>query len=166
MPISYDLREFDVLPQIVERVEKLRDDIRARIDETGQRASGATQQNMPIIASSDGVRLVGRAFFASLETGNSEWTGKTGIPCSFAAFKEIIRQWIIDKGLTVDNQERAAGAIAYTIIHRGTKLYREGGRRDVFTPLVEEARADIDKIITLFYQTKIKEIVTKWTRGT
>ena len=101
--------------------------------------------------------LYGRKAFGTLETGR-----KGGrVPRLFNA---IIYQWMMDKGIhgrplpykiqgnhKYSPQERGdramAGAIAYTIRKKGTRLYREGGRADVYTPVV---RATIRRITDRF----------------
>lgn len=69
-------------------------------------------------------------------------------------FVGIIRQWIIDKGISVipipaktsrailSPEERGirsmAGAIAHKIMKEGTRLYRDGGYNDIYTTAVNE----------------------------
>ena len=46
-----------------------------------------------------------------------------------------------------------ASAIAHTIEKSGTSLYRKGGRKDIFTNVIEENKTDILKVA--------KEIITE-----
>lgn len=153
-----DARDILFHADVVASLEKLREDISNSIDTHGMRASGRTQASMFIKQEGNTIGLYSdRPFFQSLETGSSRWTGKTGISCSFKEFKEIIRQWASDKGLSVAKDDKAISAIAMSIIKHGTKTYRQGGRSDIYSPYIVECLMDIgDKIQALF-----GEIVTE-----
>lgn len=147
MDISSDIDE-----AMYTALERIRAKIAANINDKGLRASGRTERSMRIERDAFGMRLVGRSYFQSLEVGRP--AGR--VPRNFAA---IIRQWIIDKGLAVRQipykrqpserwqpkytvQERslrmAAGAIAHNIATHGTRLYRQGGRMDIYSPVIAE----------------------------
>ena len=51
---------------------------------------------------------------------------------------DLIGEWIDAKGLDLNKW-----AVAHSIIHKGSKLYREGGRADVYSP---ELQKTIDRI--------------------
>jgi hypothetical protein len=53
-------------------------------------------------------------------------------------FADLIGEWIDKKGLDLNKW-----AVAHTIIHQGSKLYREGGRADIYSP---ELQPTIDRI--------------------
>ena len=53
-------------------------------------------------------------------------------------FADLIGEWIDAKGLDLNKW-----AVAHTIIHKGSKLYRDGGRADVYSP---ELQKTIDRI--------------------
>lgn len=124
----------------------------------GQRASGRTERSLRVEVKDDHGTLYGRQAFSVLETGR----GPGRVP---RRFEDIIRQWILDKGIAVtaipykrqvsENwrpkytpQERGlramAGAIAYKIRTEGTRLHREGGTLDVYSSATRET---IDKIL-------------------
>ena len=137
----------------IDALERVREKIIANIDAAGLKASGRTQASMEVQPYDTGVRLVGRPYFQGLEIGRP--AGRTP-----RNFDEIIKQWIIDKGLQVtpipyktDRQHKytveerslqsMAGAIAHNIRLRGFEPWRNGGRapspqRDVYTPVIEE----------------------------
>jgi phage/plasmid-associated DNA primase len=51
--------------------------------------------------------------------------------------------WIDDKGLDLNKW-----AVAHTIIHKGSKLYRTGGRADIYTPEIAQTMENLgDRII-------------------
>ena len=164
---------------IVACLERIRARIAANINDKGLRASGKTEASMyqpdSIRLTDTGAQLVavGRGYFQSLELGRP--AGR--VPRGFAA---IIRQWILDKGLSVrmipykrqpserwqpkySVEERslraAAGAIAHNIATRGTRLYQQGGRRDIYTPVIEEEvkilEAEIGRLIVNSIKTTL-----------
>ena len=165
MPIDVTAIESILAVRIVDRMNKLREDISANIERLGLRASGKTQASLRVVQQGDEIMLVGRRFFSALQYGSSGWTGKTGIRCTFQQFKAIIRQWMSDKGLWFDDPDRASGAIAATIIREGTKQYRNDRYTDVYDTLIEEAIADIDNIPTGLLETEIDNIIANWKRN-
>lgn len=166
MARSVDFHELGDVSAIVERVEQLRDDIADSILANGINASGATIRSLRVESHADAdslrVTLYGRPFFNAIETGSSRWTGRTGIRCTVDEFTEIIRQWASDKGLVFDDEDRAVSAIAWAIIKRGSKTKREGGRADIYTPLVDGAAADIGELVGLFFSERINALLINW----
>lgn len=152
----------DIDNAMLAALERIRATIAANITEKGLKASGRTAKSMWIEPYTYGMRLVGRPYFQSLELGRP--SGR--VPRNFAG---IIRQWIIDKGLSVRMipykrvpserwqpkytvEERslrmAAGAIAHKIATSGTLLYRQGGRSDIYTPIIREEVEKLQKTYT------------------
>ncbi len=130
----------DELTQMVDR-------IRNNIDTTGTTASGRTAKSMHVDLTGVGVALFSRPSFKGVEIGRPGGA----IPQGFNA---IIKQWIIDKPITVTQipykrkssatwqpkytvEERslnaAAGAISVSIKEKGTKLFQSGGRDDIYS---------------------------------
>lgn len=150
------------------RVVQLRDEIREAIASKGLRASGRTQDSLRVYVDGNKVVLEGRAFFAALQNGSSEWSGKTGIRCTYSEFKEIIRQWATDKGLNFGQAkefDRAVGAIAMSIIRNGTKLYRTGQRLDVYDTLINEALLDIGEMAGVVVMQSVDVIIDQWAKS-
>jgi hypothetical protein len=126
-------------------------DIQKRMKDTKTNASGNTSAGIYSEVSSYQIQIFSnRGGFSNVEAG--QYPGKRP-----KNFREIMKQWIIDKGLTIkpmpysskykgfkmfsSAQDRglhyAAGAMAYTNAKKGSRLYRSGGRSDVFSPSVE-----------------------------
>lgn len=162
---------------LIATLERIRAKIAANINEKGLRASGKTEASMfkpdSIRLTDTGAQLVavGRGYFQSLELGRP--AGR--VPRGFAY---IIRQWILDKGLSVrmipyqrqpserwqpkySVEERslraAAGAIAHNIATRGTRLYQQGGRSDIYTPVLEEETRRLEAEIGRIIANSIKQ---------
>lgn len=150
------------------RMVQLRDEIRDAIANKGLRASGRTQDSLRVYTEGNTVILEGRAFFSALQYGSSAWTGKTGISCSFSTFKQIIYDWASDKGLNFGQAKefnKAVGAIAMSIIRRGTKLHRQGGRLDVYDTLINEAILDMSEMAGTEVLKAVDVAIDQWAKN-
>lgn len=138
---------------VLDTLERVRLRIIDNITSTGVKASGATQASLTVEAKSNGGVLTGRSYFQGLETGRPAGP----VPGNFSS---IIKQWIIDKGLTptprpyktnrphkYTEAERSlnimAAAVAHSIFERGFKPWRDGGRvepptNDIYTNVIDE----------------------------
>lgn len=147
-------------------LDKMVEEMRANLASTGTNASGRTSQSLRVVMTDTGGQIWGRRYFRGTEQGRAG--GR--VPRNFTS---IIEQWILDKGLTPSAipykrkpsaswqpkytpEERGlrqmTSAIAHTIAKSGTSLYRSGGRKDIFTNVIEENKTDILKVA--------KEIIT------
>lgn len=111
---------------------ELKERIARNIISTNRNASGDTIRSMNIQITSQGggsfvtAYLYGRPYFSALETGSRPWRNQyKRVPQFFA---DIIQEWIDAKGLDLN-----AYAVATKIMRQGSKLYRDGGRNDVYT---------------------------------
>ena len=93
--------------------------------------------------------LEGASSFLTMERGR----GPGNVPRNFTS---IIRDWIIAKGISYQNLipkngtpeqglTRLSGAIAYSIMKNGTKLYRDKGYNDIFDTVLKD---ELEKIAT------------------
>lgn len=122
-------------------------EIRTRHIAAGQKASGKTAASLAYEVTDSGGKITGRGYFATLETGRKPGATPKG-------FREIIKKWAVDKGIQVEPYEyksdrphkytaqeaglnRFAGAVANKIRKQGTVLFREGGRKDIYTPALD-----------------------------
>lgn len=171
------MESIDYNEALIATLERIRAKIAANINSKGLRASGKTEASMykaeSIRLTDTGAQLVavGRGYFQSLELGRPAGRVPRG-------FVYIIRQWIIDKGLSVrmipyrrqpserwqpkySVEERslraAAGAIAHNIATRGTRLYQQGGRSDIYTPVLEEETKRLEAEIGRIIANSIKQ---------
>ena len=128
---------------LTEELGSLRATIINNIRATGQWASGKTAASMAVMVSGSIGELVGRRAFGTLETGRRG--GR--VPRNF---HNIIYDWMQAKGVHAQpmpyktnrphkysEQERGDRTMAYfisrTIRREGTRLYRDGGRDDVYS---------------------------------
>lgn len=134
----------------------------------GQKASGRTGASMHVEASEYEGTLYGRAAFDVLETGRKAGKVPTG-------FQAIIRQWMSDKGIKAQPipyktnrphkytpQERGDMSLSYLIARKirreGTRLFRQGGRADIYTNVIPETTAKIMQRIVSLLQVEINSI--------
>lgn len=133
-------------------------DIRYNLAATGTNASGRTSDSLQVEMREDGGSVTGRRYFQGVELGRPG--GR--VPQNFRA---IIRQWMNDKGIRAvpiqykrqpseswqpkyTPEERGAwamaGAIAEKIRKEGTRLFREGGRTDIYTNVLNARMAELE----------------------
>ena len=134
---------------------------------TGQWASGKTAASMGVMVSGNIGELVGRRAFGTLETGR-----KGGrVPRNMA---DIIYDWMQAKGIHADpmpyktsrphkytEQERGDRTMAYfisrTISREGTRLYRQGGRDDVYSRAIPVAIERINSRLSGIYVAAVAQ---------
>lgn len=161
----------DIRNEILQILTETKDKIIANIDTEGIRASGRTQESLRVEDRGEHFVLVqgsGGAPFETLQYGR----GGGRVPLGF---QSIIRQWIIDKGISTTDipykrnpsakwqpkytpQESglmaAAGAIAEKIRKSGTKRYSQPNE-NVYSQPINEA---IEKLTALFVKSVTSEI--------
>lgn len=119
-----------------EELEALRSRIIENMSKADQIVTGKTRDSMQVQVRDNAGVLTGRRAFATLETGSCPWSRKPKRVPKF--FADLIGEWIEARGLDLN-----PWAVAHTIIHKGSKLYREGGRSDIYSP---ELQKTIDRI--------------------
>ena len=108
-------------------LEALRERIISNMGDADQIVSGRTADSLKVEVSGTSGVLTGRRAFATLETGSRPWSRPPKrVPRFFA---DLIGEWIEAKGLDLNKW-----AVAHSIIHEGSRLYREGGRNDIYSP--------------------------------
>ena len=115
--------------------------IRGNIARAGQNATGKTAAAIQWMTPSP-KRLVvdGPKFVYVLETGRGP--NKNQSPDSIQKFvgwagSTFIKDWATDKPV-----EYNPYSIAHVIAKNGTKLFQQGGRKDIITPALDESRID------------------------
>lgn len=159
-----------VVPRIIlqEELEALRLNIISNHTRAGQKASGRTAASLHVEVSEDGGVLYGRKPFGTLETGR-----KAGrVPQNF---QQIIIKWMADKGIKpapipyltnrphkYTPEQRGVLRMSYFVAKKiretGTKLFREGGRADIYSPEIEKTVRAIESRMLSLIKTKIEHI--------
>lgn len=99
----------------------------------GQKVTGKTINSLEVVMNEKGGALMAWKFFDIVETGRKP--GK--VPYGFAA---LIMKWAKDKGLNVDNS--FGYFVAKKIREEGSSLYRQGGRKDIFSNVLSDENTD------------------------
>lgn len=154
---------------IYSALEEVRDEIKQNISSTGSTASGRTADSMEIEVTGTSGRLTGRQAFWTLERGR----GPGRIPGNM---RDIIKQWALDKGMSISpipyirqasdkwqpkytpeqrGLDAFAGAVAFNIANKGTQLYLDGGRDDIYTPAIDKAMDKLANNVLLNISTEL-----------
>lgn len=138
--------------------EHVAERIKTNLDTTNTTASGKTKQSVEVVVGDGELTIYGRPFFQGVETGR----GAGKIPYKFT---DIIRQWMTDKGIEdrfgdKEWQKRnAAYLIAQKIKNEGSRLYRNGGRDDIYTNVLDEELPELEKqILYSIQQSLLRDI--------
>lgn len=140
------------------------DDIKRRSIQAGQVATGKTLRALEVRMKAEGQVIIGqiwgRPFTGALETG-SRPARREGTPASRRAMVEDMKEWCAIRGLTAgmtDQQaENFARWLSWYIKRYGTKLYRQGGRKDIITPALEYTRKTLDERLSEYFEQMITE---------
>ncbi len=135
-------------------------DIIARSEAEGQRASGATYATLKAEnVSATHAELWGATYIGVLEDGRKPGNTPKG-------FVEIIKEWAQVKGIAESDPEefeKWARAVAWKIKREGTKLYREGGGKDIFITAIETLKTTLKTELEIFYKTAVVDTIrTAW----
>jgi hypothetical protein len=154
----------DVQMAVFDEVISLKGMIIANHRAAGQVASGRTIRSMLVQMQSKGrssseITLTGRPFFGVLETGSKPWQGQ--YPHAPAWFRQIIAKWAQDKGIVTDPKEvsRFSWFVSNRIMREGSKLYRTGGREDIYSNAIDLAMERINKISNNIISAQVGQII-------
>lgn len=142
--------EHNVTEILTRHLSNVKAKIAQQMQANNRNASGCTVDSLTIDINGNVGTLYGAAQFLSIEKGRNPGKAPYG-------FVGIIKQWILDKGIAVKSipsksknvkytpYERGlnsmAGAIAYNIMKKGTRLYRDKCYNDIYTSAINEELA-------------------------
>lgn len=140
--------------------EALRDciaDIRRRSTQAGQVATGRTLRALEVRMRIEGGNIIGEIwglpYTGALETGSRPAKPKyQGKPSR--EFVASMKEWVKVRGLALNDKQaqQIAFYLAWYIKRYGTRLYREGGRRDIITPAIEATRRTLEDRLGVYYE--------------
>lgn len=160
------MSEMELLEQTLNDIVR---DIRDNLAATGTNASGRTSDSLAVEMYTGGGMVTGRTYFQSVEDGRPP--GK--VPYRFDL---IIRKWMMDKGITAPPmpykrqpsqnwqpkytpEERGAMAMAYAIARKieteGSRLFREGGRKDIYTHVLDRRLAELQDKLAIEIKSRL-----------
>ena len=131
--------------------KKFSDKVKSNLRSKGISKSGKTEQSIHEDATIDSLIVWGREDFDNLEKGTSPQQAQR---LNFTQLKANIYEW--SKYLPINfatNKKRYSFAwnVSDKIVEFGTKLYRQGGRKDIysneFQPLYDSISAQISNVI-------------------
>lgn len=137
-------------------------DIKRRHVQAGQRATGRTMNALEVRMRREADAIVGEIwgmpYTGAWETG-SRPARRKGTAASRESMVQNLKEWCKIRGLAVDDKqaERLAKYLAWYIKRYGSKLYRNGGRRDIITPAIEATKQTVEQQLGLYYE----QLVTK-----
>lgn len=133
--------------------------IRDNLQSTGTNATGKTSQSLRYEVINNGdkatLRVLGKPYFAVVETGRKPTPQYTKPSVEFV---DSIKEWLRARG----KSEGSAYGIAKSIHSKGTKLYRDGGRKDIVSNVVNQNLVDkisadlLDKFARQFLNNVVK----------
>lgn len=136
-----------------EELEALRQRIGENMEAADQIATGKTRDGMRVEVRGLAGVLTGREAFATLERGSRPWSKKfKRVPKFFA---DLIGEWIEAKGLDLNKW-----AVAHTIMTKGSKLYRSGGRSDIYSPELQRTMDTIGRRVIDQYTVLVTNRLT------
>lgn len=132
--------------------------IAERMAAQGRNASGRSVRSLDVQSTDNGGALYGSSSFLVMEKGR----GPGKVPADFIS---IIRAWIVAKGISYNDLipkngtptqglARLSGAIAYNIMKKGTRLYRDKGYNSIYSELVDEELEKLAKEISSVFETE------------
>lgn len=154
------LTDFNEIEDVLRSAfEQARQDIIANHERAGQVASGRTRGSIKVEVvpgvSEYTATLYGREYFGALETGSKPWRKQYQHPPK--PFVETIQQWMTDKGIS----GVSAYLVARKIMREGSKLYRDGGRDDIFTPVLQEVEEKLNQKISKIFDNITTVMIRK-----
>ena len=148
-------------------LENVRQKVIKAMGDYGRNASGRSVASLTVSVAGNVGTLSGSSSFLAMERGRKG--GK--VPKGFVG---IIKQWIIDKGISVapipakrrntkyTPHERGlnsfAGAVAHKIMTDGTRLFRDKQFNDIFTTAVNEELELMNNELILYTAKSLAEI--------
>jgi hypothetical protein len=148
-------------------LENVKSKVAQAMTDNQRNASGRSVASLTVAVNGNVGTLYGSKSFLAMERGRKG--GK--VPHGFVG---IIKQWIIDKGISVapipakrrnvkyTPHERGlnsfAGAVAYKIMKEGTRLYRDREFNDIFTSAVNEELELMSKELMFYTAESIAHI--------
>ena len=152
----------DTIKAIALKLDDCKQRIIANMGNAGQIVSGKTADSLKVeqVAPNE-IRLVARPFFSALETGSQPWSGRTGEHMSAADFRAVIAEWATRKGIVPQDMgvQSFAFVVARKIMNEGSKLYRQGGRKDIFTPEIERVQDEINDAVSDTFRVVMSDII-------
>ena len=139
-------------------------DIKRRHIQAGQRATGRTMNALEVRMRREADAIVGEIwgmpYTGAWETG-SRPARRKGTAASRESMVQNLKEWCKIRGLAVNDEQaqRLAKYLAWYIKRYGSKLYRNGGRRDIITPAIEATKQTVEQRLGIYYEQLVTETI-------
>lgn len=139
-------------------------DIKRRHIQAGQRATGRTMNALEVRMRREADAIVGEIwgmpYTGAWETG-SRPARRKGTAASRESMVQNLQEWCKIRGLAVNDEQaqRLAKYLAWYIKRYGSKLYRNGGRRDIITPAIEATKQTVEQQLGIYYEQLVTETI-------
>lgn len=139
-------------------------DIKRRHIQAGQRATGRTMNALEVRMRREADAIIGEIwgmpYTGAWETG-SRPARRKGTAASRESMVQNLKEWCKIRGLAVNDEQaqRLAKYLAWYIKRYGSKLYRNGGRRDIITPAIEATKQTVEQQLGIYYEQLITETI-------
>lgn len=120
--------------------------------------TGSFMRSLRVNVGGETGKVTAAPYFSTVETGSSPWKRQYKSAPKF--FAEIIEAWISKKGLSLNPY-----AVATTIMRKGSKLYREGGREDIYSNEIPKTIEDIKARLGTLYRLEIVNSINNITNN-
>lgn len=159
--------EIKVQELLVKHLQKIHEGIAARMESMKRNASGRSLASLHIILEN--------SYKGSLE-GDEQWNvmqrGR-GAGKGPYGFRDIIKEWIHNKGISVSqkenqSQEAALNSAAYlitrSILEKGTTLRRNNGYDDIYDTVVEEELKKLTVDAGAYFELEVDKVNDKFIK--
>ena len=140
-------------------------DVKYRHIQAGQRATGKSIASLEKTLEQKGVDYVGQvlgaAHIGTFETGRGPARKGTRGSAEQAEFVSGLAEWckirgFTSAGLSDEQYVRIANGLRWYLNKFGTRLYRNGGRKDIITPAMQTFADNLEKRLEQYYTEEIK----------
>jgi hypothetical protein len=156
----------NILTKSTEDIEKmldselilLKENIIKAHEQAGQKTTGRTVAMLEEHVLGMSGELLGAPWTFTLERGRGAAQGGS----SNGAFLQALKEWIVAKGLEFKDEKdlhRLANFLRWRINTVGTRLFQSGGRKDIFTPAIEEFGNNITEKVGSIYSEEILSVL-------
>ena len=152
--------ENDIKVILTLRMEAIKGKIAQRMEAKRRTVTGRSVGSLAVVVQGMQAYLEGDPQWQVMQNGRAPGKGPYN-------FREIIKQWIDDRGIYVSPQgkqteESAKNSLAFlisrSILEKGTSLYRNNGYSDIYDSVVEEEVKNMEKQTGAFFEAEVDKI--------
>lgn len=148
---------------LTQHLLKVKDGIAARMEQQHRTATGRSVASLQVVQTgTTQMALVGGPQWAVMQKGRK--AGK--VP---ANFRDIIKQWIVAKGISVSGGQKGLNTAAYlisrSIMKKGTRLYRSHGHDDIYDSVINSELTNLAESTAGIISVHVDRINDKYVKA-